>query len=628
MSKIKKLPQELVNQIAAGEVIERPASVVKELLDNSLDSGADLIKIKIKNGGLSLIEVSDNGAGISKDMLPLAFEAHSTSKISSIEDLNSLLTMGFRGEALSTIVSISELTAVSKPEDQEAHRISFKGIEPVEITQAARDQGTTVTVQNLFSNIPARRKYMKSADTEYRKILQILIPYFIIYPNISFVLEKDGRTLYNLPKIQGISASTLHPGRFSEVVGGEFAQDMIDMHYEGEGMKIGGLIAHPSFHQSKVNHMYLFVNGRPVSDRGLIRSVMQGYSRYIPHGEKVPFVLMVDIRPDLVDVNVHPRKEEVRFINPYRVYSAVEETVAAALSKRVQSDYAINSGASNGQSEENAYQRLRTMMDRDSSANGGQRGDAQNADMSYGTPTLDFTKRNRSIGDSLSFSENLLRDSSAIEYNPVGLNEGLNQDLSFEDIVSTFQLFKKYIFVEFPEKLWVVDQHAAAERISFEKLLANYNSEAESQNQEVQNLLVPEEIQLSEVEALYIKENQEFLASLGFGVKVEGNVVSITSVPVEFHEADLSKMINELLEINNEEGSELIFDLSLHKEDVIATIACHNSIRSNQRLHSSEGRSLVEQLLKCENPYSCPHGRPIVWRLSLTDLDKNFDRTY
>ncbi|WKZ31070.1 MAG: DNA mismatch repair endonuclease MutL [Candidatus Dojkabacteria bacterium] len=615
MADIKKLPQELINQIAAGEVIERPASVVKELIDNSIDAGADIIKIRINKGGLELIEVSDNGIGISSDMLGLAFEAHSTSKIDSLEDLNNLLTMGFRGEALSTIVAIADVTAISKHSEELAYKIAFEGITPTGIEPAARDVGTTVMVKNLFGKIPARRKYLRSAETEYRKVMQIILPYLIIYPNVAFNIEKDGRTIYNLPKIQGVTSRTLHPGRFREVVRADFAEEMVDIFYEGEGMKIGGLVAHPKFHQSKVNHIYTFVNGRPVSERGLVKSVIQGFDRFIPHGDKVPLVLMVEIKPDLVDVNVHPRKEEVRFINPYRVYSAVEQAVASALSQQIKSEYSSNISYDGVAHEDNAYSRLRSIVS-------SSQGDGYS---SSGTAVLDFSRQNRSVDESIRFSENLLRDQS--ESLPVFDSE--NGEVKLGEILNVAQFFKKYIFVQFESELWVVDQHAAAERITFEKLLSNYNqSGSGGATLDVQNLLVPEHIQLEETELIFMKENTYFLESLGFSVEVDNTGLKVTAVPVEFHEADLTKLIKEVVDLGEYEEGEMLFDLNKQRENVLATIACHNSIRTNQKLHYSEGRSLVEQLMKCDNPYSCPHGRPIVWRISLTELDKNFDRTY
>lgn len=612
MKSIKKLPQELINQIAAGEVIERPASVVKELLDNSIDAEADILKIRVKNGGLDLIEVSDNGLGISPDALPLAFEAHSTSKIEKIEDLDALISMGFRGEALSTIVAISEVTAISKTEGSGAYKIQYSSTEQYKIAEAARDRGTTVTVERLFGNIPARLKYMKSADTEYRKILQILYPYFIIYPNLSFVLEKDGKNIINLPKISGIQSRTVHPGRFKEVVRNEFADRMIDLFYDGDGLKIGGLIGHPSLHQSKANHIYAFVNGRPVNDRGIIKSVLQGYNRFIPHGERVPFVLMLDIKPDLVDVNVHPRKEEVRFINPYRVYSAIENAVSATLSKEVKGELSTSIEYRSGTTgDENAYNRLRSIVD----------GDVAEA----GRSQLDFSNRN-SISDSLFFSETLLKGYGESPPPSEDFTSGLSSEKPITDsIISVVQMFKKYIFVQFEEELWVIDQHAAAERITFEKLLKNMGGSGDN---EVQNLLVPEVVALDETEAIFFSENIEFFSSLGFAVDVSGDKVTINAVPSYFYKSDLQKMVKELVDLTGITDGGNKFELDRAKEDIVATIACHNSIRSNQKLHQDEGRALLQQLLQCDNPYSCPHGRPVVWRQSLQELDKKFDRTY
>jgi len=307
--KLNKLSQEVINQIAAGEVVERPSSVVKELLDNSIDADSSKIVIKIKNGGIDLIEISDNGIGIPKESMTSIFDPHTTSKISNIEDLNTLLSMGFRGEALSTISSVSNVTLLSKYREEETgYKILFNENGKSPVKKVAKEDGTTVKIENIFYNIPARQKYLKSPQTEYRKIHELLNSYFLIYPNIHFVLEKDGKIVKELPQVLNTKPGDIVEKRLNEIVGE--SSSFLMLYYEGSGIKISGYTAHPSNHKSSNPKTYIFVNNRPIYDKGIVRAIYEGYSRYIPHGQKIDFAINILINPELVDINVHPRKEE------------------------------------------------------------------------------------------------------------------------------------------------------------------------------------------------------------------------------------------------------------------------------------------------------------------------------
>ncbi|MBD3328880.1 DNA mismatch repair endonuclease MutL [Candidatus Dojkabacteria bacterium] len=610
---IIKLPQELINQIAAGEVIERPASVVKELIDNSIDAQAKNIQIKIQDGGAKLIEVQDNGIGIPKDQLATAFESHTTSKITKIEDLNDLMTMGFRGEALATIQSVSEVTAISKHSDSEfAYKIRFMNADEdsPKPEKTAHQQGTTIRVEDLFDNIPARKKYLKTPATEYRHILKTLTNYFLIHPEIHFTLEKDGKQVFNLPDIKGSLPNSLHTNRVSQVMKNDWAEEMIDFFYDGQGIKVGGLASLPKFHTKKTNHEYIYVNKRPVYDRGIVKSVLQGFSRYIPHGEKVPFLISLTIKPELVDVNVHPRKEEVRFINPYRVYSAVEQAIQKALQREVSLE--TNGGYSTSDSEKDiGFRRLRTRSSGkpDFLRDGGNAGASYSKTNSGKLRELKFNKRLSTfdVQNSLKFSEKALE----------------SMDGAVSEIKSISQIFNKYILVEFESELWVIDQHAAAERITFEHLKSSLSDEVKN----TQHLLVPEEIEFSPAEIEFLKESSDFFEKSGFELDFEGQTVKVKSLPADISGADIGKIFREIFD-----GAEDLGDIDVAsekvQEDIIATMSCHTSIRSGQSLHSDEILSLVKNLIKCSNPYSCPHGRSVVWKLVIEDIDKNFDRTY
>ncbi len=595
--KLNKLTEQVINQIAAGEVIERPSSVVKELIDNAVDAQASKIEIKIKNGGLDLIEVSDNGIGIPSENMSLIFDSHTTSKIKDIEDLNTLLSMGFRGEALSTITSVSEVILTSKYEQEEfGSEIKFDEKGKSEVKKTAKERGSTVRVENIFYNVPARRKYLKTAQTEYRKIYELLCNYFLIYPNIRFTLEKDGKVSKNLPSVINANSGEITKERVEEVVGE--SENFLKLFYEGSGIKVSGYIAHPSTHSSRSSKLYIFVNNRPVVDRGIVRAVYEGYSRYLPYGEKIDFVVNIKINPEIVDVNVHPRKEEVRFENPYRVYSAIESAVKHTLEK----EFSFSDVSSDSSKRDFASMR-KSFRSSDSEPK------------QYQSPNIYMGKRSNSVKDSLLFSKELLEQKPQPD-----------QDLLLgseeNGIVNMFQVFNKYIVIEFNnEELWIVDQHAAAERINFEKLLRGKDKI------DIQSYLVPVTVKLKEEEAMFLKEFKEFFSNIGIEYDLEEKGVKLKSVPVEFANSDFSEVFKEIFSLEDDTET-LTKNFKRLKENVLATISCHSSIRSGQKLSKEEMYNIYSDLLHCRNPYSCPHGRPAVWKLTLKEIDSNFERTY
>lgn len=595
---LNKLPQELVNQIAAGEVIERPSSVLKELVDNSIDAKATKIFIKVTNGGIDNIEVSDNGVGIPKENLEDVFKAHTTSKISSLEDLNNLLTMGFRGEALSTIVSVSSVKLISKYEHEDiGNEISYSNSTQSKVKSNARQSGTLVSVSNIFENIPARKKFLKSGQTEYKKILEILIPYFLIYPNIHFTLQRDLKTIYDLKPIPNSRSNSIEKERVQAVLKDSFVERALKLFYDGNGTKISGYVGHPSDHQKKATNQYLFVNRRPIRDSGISRAVYQGMERYIPHGEKIPYILLLDINPDLIDVNVHPRKEEVRFLNPFRIYSSVEEAVKKSVE-----------GATSYRKEE----------------------PISNVYIPKEYTSRDISFKDTSVGsvrDSLLFSKEALEETQSIfntreEY--VESTPFKPQELDTVGILKNiYQIFNKYILVEFEDDiLWVIDQHAAAERITFEKFKKNLPGQISKQK-----FLVPQEINISPVEGEALEEIKDFFFELGFEYEVKDSMLNIYSSPVEFVNTDFRKFFDEIFSLSDDIHN-ISKEILRLKDDLYATMACHGSVRSGQMLHREGMIDIYKKLIKCENPYSCPHGRPAVWKLKLSDIDMNFERTY
>lgn len=608
--KLIKLSQDVVNQIAAGEVVERPASVVKELVDNAIDAEATKITIKVKNGGIDMIEVTDDGYGIPQQELPEIFDAHTTSKIDSIEDLNTLVSMGFRGEALSTITSVSKVNIASKYEGEDiANEISFAEDGMSNVKKAAKERGTTVRVENIFYNIPARKKYLKTAQTEYRKIYELLNSYYLIYPNIHFVLEKEGKVVVNLPVVKGAKQGEITGERIKEVMN-ESQEKFIAINYEGSGIKITGHIAHPSLHKSSRAKTYIFVNNRPISDTGIYRAVHEGYSRYLPHGQKVDFAIAVTIKPEYVDVNVHPRKEEVRFENPFRIYSAIEDCVRHNLEKKLSFQDTPSTKPSNLKD----FSSMRERFNKSPSS------PSQTSSHSKQYVVKGNYKNSGSVKDSLLFSKELLSSQNRTQE-----NKQTQETLPWEnknEIRNMFQVFNKYVIIEFiNERLWIIDQHAAAERINFEKLSKG------SDSLELQNFLVPVEVSIKKEESLFLEEAKEFFEKMGINYDIDKSKVILKSVPVEFSESDFKQIFDEIFEIE-EDIESLKKNYKKLREDILATISCHSSVRSGQSLQKEEMLNLFQQLSECENPYSCPHGRPIVWKLTLSEIDTNFERTY
>jgi DNA mismatch repair protein MutL len=603
--KLNKLSQEVVNQIAAGEVIERPSSVVKELVDNAIDAQASKIVVRVKNGGIDMIELSDNGFGIPKEDLPLIFDAHTTSKIESIDDLNTLLSMGFRGEALSTITSVAKVSVSSKyTEDPIANEITFNEQGKSDVKKTAKEQGTTVRVEDIFYNIPARKKYLKTPQTEYRKISELLNNYYLIYPNIHFVLEKDGKAVLNLDSLPGAKQGEIAGERVEEIMN-EDITSFLKVFYDGSGIKISGYVAHPSKHKSSRAKGYIFVNNRPVSDSGIYRAIHQAYSRYLPSGQKIDFVVNINIQPHLVDVNVHPRKEEVRFENPYRIYSAIEDGVKHTLEKEL--------SFQNVPSTTKDFSSMRERFNK---------GEGTSSSNQYDSKGLYNSGKPTSVEESLLFSKELLSSSPTLS----GFDKTeAEEDLPWEkegEIRNIFQIFNKYVVIEFVnERLWIIDQHAAAERINFEKLSKG------KEGMDLQNYLVPVEIKVTKEERLFLEESTEFFDQMGILYELKDKSIILKTVPVAFSESDFETIFNEIFSMEDDLKT-LKKNLEKLKDDILATISCHSSIRSGQKLQRETMTNLYNELSECENPYSCPHGRPAIWKLTLNEIDNNFERTY
>ena len=559
------LPQLLVSQIAAGEVVERPASVLKELLENSLDAGARAISVTLDEGGMRRIQVEDDGAGISREDLPLAIARHATSKIASLSDLEGVATMGFRGEALASIASVSRLALTSRRE-QDGHGSSLRveGGDSGEIAPAARAHGTTVTVEDLYFNTPARRKFLKSESTEYGHCDEVFRRIALAHPEIGFTLRHNGRASRHL-RSQSITE------RAAALLGKEVSEASVAVDTTAGGMTLTGLAGTPQAAQGRADAQYLFVNGRYVRDRVVAHAVREAYAELL-HGERQPsYVLFLGVDPRSVDVNVHPAKIEVRF----RDSRVIHQFVRHAL-ERVLSPSAAHAPI--------AYAKVSTQ------------GAGIQAAFSLAQPTQTYQP-----------SAAAAPLPAAEQSPPLGFALG--------------QLHGIYILAQNEAGLVLVDMHAAHERILMERLKSGIDGGDVAR----QRLLVPAVFSAEAIDVATAEENQETLDRLGLEIVVSGpNELTVRTAPALLASGDIVGLARTLLKEIREFGASQM--LAGRQNELLATMACHAAVRANRMLTHTEMNALLREMEETERSGSCNHGRPTWYQLTMNDLDKLFLR--
>lgn len=563
IDKIRLLDAQTVNEIAAGEVIERPASVVKELMENSVDAGADRIEVRVEDGGIRRIEIIDNGEGMSREDALLAIRQHSTSKISRIEDLTSLSTYGFRGEALSSISSVSKVTIRSRTGDEEVgtELVTEFGSEP-ELSSVGAPVGTTVIVENLFQNIPARRKHLASAKTELSHIVATVTNYAVIRPEITFDLVSNGASLRSFRGPDRVS-------RIAELVGPKAAKRLTSISKQVDNVEISGALTKMDVTRSSPSSIHLFVNGRPVASPLLLSAIADGYGTRLMRGRYPIGYLTVTLSPGLVDVNIHPTKREVRFADPEHIRELIAQAIEDAFS------------------DEDATPRFSDLMDYMKIGK---------APEKLETPRLRPTVQARI-------------EAEASESGPLSF--------PFEPL---FQLFKTYVVATGADEdsVIIMDQHAAAERVQYESILRSLR-EGERRSQK---LLAPSILELSPDERAALEENIEHLQALGFGIEpFGGGSFRLVSVPVVLGEEQGEKALKGVLDDIAKIGRRRSLG-----EEIIWKVACHGSIRAGQDLSRAQMRTLISDLLQTSNPYTCEHGRPTMISLRIGDLERLFKR--
>ena len=569
MGLIRILSEKVASQIAAGEVVERPASVVRELLDNSIDAGAGRILIKIENGGKSLIRVSDNGAGMDRDDLLLCAERHATSKIRELSDLFSVSTLGFRGEAVPSIAAVSRMVITSRMAEQLAgFRLRLQGGSIKGIEEIGAPAGTTVEVKDLFFNTPARKKFLRSAATETDHIVDTLSRIALPFTTLSFRLDDRDKTLMSLPSVDS------DVSRLSALFGHEVAASMISMDQEVQGLRLRGYLSPPEWDRARGDHLFVYVNRRSVRERLLTHAVIEGYGSRLMKGRYPYAVIFIEVAPSLVDVNVHPAKQEVRFHQSRLVHEAVKAAVDECLRQKTAALFQVPA-SSTGTIAEKSGQIAESMGD--------------------------YTAFRAEAGVSRPQEPQV---PLTIRESPVVLG----------------QLKETYILCETKEGLLLVDQHAAHERRVYEKLKKSYDSSS----LECQPFLIPPTVEFTPSESRTILKKMGELSQLGITLDHFGGgtfmVRSVPSLLVDVHwETFLRELIPILEEQDAVKGDQVV-------DKLLALMACHGAIRAGQRLSKDEMLALVEQLDEAEVPTNCPHGRPVLKRLSFYEIEKMFRR--
>jgi len=626
---ISQLPSHLADQIAAGEVVERPASVVKELLENALDSGASQIDITIELGGTQLIQVTDNGYGIPQEELSLAVSRHATSKIKSAEDLASVHTLGFRGEALASISSVSRFEIVSKVADSSAAwQLHAEGEGRwSEMRPVAGTVGTSVKVEDLFFNTPARKKFLRSPQTEFSQIDQLVKRVMLSRPQVGFKLTHNGKVVR---QVLPVSSDTAETKRLSQLMGQPFVQQSLAVEFESADIKLSGWVGLPTFNRSQTDMQYLFVNGRIVRDRLLSYAVKQAYADVLYHGRHPAYLLFLDIPHGLVDVNVHPAKYEVRFANGRWVYDFLRRSVREAVSRPVSAEQgsggSLNSGFMQGGS---SGQASFNNVSPSAFANlgGGNlpnfNGDSQAA-MRFQAPTANS---NVSLSERFKYEANPLLASagtafSAEESPSSYADSGLAQGVSEHKLgYAKMQLHGIFILAENQKGLVLVDMHAAHERVVYERLKTQW------QNQRLisQPLLVPMALALESSQIAVWEAHQEWFVQLGFEMEVLGpEQLKVTALPALLVKSDVVNLVNDMLADLAVAGQTQ--QVEEHINAMLSTMACHGSVRAHRQLTIEEMNALLREMEQTERSDQCNHGRPTWVQLNLDQLDSLFMR--
>jgi DNA mismatch repair protein MutL len=667
MSKIRVLPDHISNLIAAGEVVERPASVAKELVENAIDAGATRVVVDIEAGGRRLLKITDDGEGMTRDDAVLAFERHATSKISKAEDLNAIGTLGFRGEALASIASVARVELITRTEEAAAGtRVAIEGGRMRDVKDAAHPRGTTIGVRDLFFNTPARRKFLRSEATESYHLTNLVTHYALAHPEISFTLMNNGRETLRVAPAQDLRE------RAYQIFGAQFLDSLLEVNNESSAgdagvsfapiARVRGFVSAPRERRTSRDAQFLFVNGRFVRDRLIGRALSEGYRSILPHGVYPAALLFIEVPLEEVDVNVHPAKTEVRFRRAAAVADAVREAVRAALASagyapaaEIKDNISVASevaeageaaavaGAAPGL-EASASTPLSTSREAFVL-----KPEPQQERIGFGfssTPDVSRTAPDSAAAAQMKASPPVSQDEFDLEPDRLTpdsewvravvtevptqlppLNSALKfvREVAVESLSSNIrplgQLDESFIIATDGEGLLLIDQHVAHERVLFDK----YRSLESSRRAESQAMLIPETFDLTPAQASAFDTVEPELEAYGFELmRLSGRTVAIKATPADLPASEARNMLAEVLDtVDSEKRGNARATL---RDEIAASLACHAAIKVNMPLAAEKMRWLIDRLLLTSSPTTCPHGRPVILRLATQDILKGFHR--
>ncbi len=591
MTSIQLLPDLLINQIAAGEVIERPASALKELLENSLDAGATEIAVQLESGGVKLLRVRDNGGGISAEQLPLALMRHATSKIATLDDLQRVASMGFRGEALASMAAVGQVTLTSRNADA-AHAWKIEAADGTQsaAAPAAHAIGTSVEMRELYFNTPARRKFLKSENTEFAWCEETFKRIALSRPDVEFSLQNNGKTTWQLP-------SQPLQQRITAILGAEFGQHAVAVERQVAGLHLYGIAALPAYSRSTRDEQYFFVNGRFVRDKVLMHAVRQAYQDILHHQRHPAFVLFLAMPPEQVDVNVHPAKSEVRFRESQGIHQFVFHALQDALSVPMQNE-----------TPDSSFR------------HGPESSNSEIPDFGAGRTNNTFVPRQHNIPFAAAqqqASYRLWEESSAIREQENAAPQNTEHPLGF----ALGQLSGIYILAQNQQGLIVVDMHAAHERIVYEKLKNAFDQ----QQMPTQPLLIPVTFAADTLDVATAEEEQEALHQLGFELApISTNTLAVRAMPAMLKQSRAEAAAREVLHELREFGASRA--LTERRNELLATLACHSAVRANQQLSIPEMNAILREMERTERADQCNHGRPTWFQVTIAELDAMFMR--
>jgi len=628
MAKIELLSEETIDKIAAGEVIERPGSVVKELVENAIDAGAKAITVEIKEGGISFIRVTDDGEGIEKDQVKNAFYRHATSKLKDASELMAIGTLGFRGEALSSIAAVAQVELITKTEEAlTGVRYVIEGAVEKEFQEVGVPKGTTILVKNLFFNTPVRRKFLKSPTTEGSYINELCERMALSKPDIAFQFIQNGQVKFH----------TSGNGNLEELVyrifGREIAKEIIPVSQKGKGISIYGVLGKPTIARANRNYENYFVNGRYIKSNLIAKAVEEGYSGHMMQHKFPFFILNIDVSPELVDVNVHPTKMDVRFSDGEYFYDYIASCVSAMLKMQELipqislQDKIEKTVAEIKEKAPEPFEKARIgniNVREEAGVYATESNQKQVDDETVNSAVLGIIKDSIQTLNPVVPSNNVIKAENVVyaaKPEQISLFETpfLSKEAEHEyEIIG--QLFDTYWLIAFNDKLLIMDQHAAHEKVKYERLIKHFKEK----EIETQTLNPPVIVSLSTKERTVISEYEDYFSALGFTIEdFGGNEIALSSVPLDLYGQNEKDMFLSLI-------SEFCDDIPKGKNELIyekmASMACKAAVKGNMRMSKEEVKALLAEMMELDNPYNCPHGRPTMISMTKYELEKKFKR--